>query len=113
MPVFPEVDPGYDPGAGRWRVAVAGSGRRWVTEACDLLAGALDRPGGRIDPADDFFALGGTSQQLLRLGAEIERRHGVEIDIGDLLDRPTAAQLAGLLADRVAAAPGGTERTAG
>ncbi len=85
----------------------------WVVEARELLAGALDRPAERIGAEDDFFALGGTSQQLLRLGAEIERRHGVEVEIEELLDKPTAVQLAALLADRVAASGGPEERTAG
>jgi acyl carrier protein len=82
-----------------------------VTEARALLAGVLGRPVDQVGPEDDFFALGGHSLLLLRLGAEIERRHGVEIEMDELLARPTAAQLGSLLADRAAGAAETDERT--
>ncbi|MFL6129206.1 MAG: non-ribosomal peptide synthetase [Mycobacteriales bacterium] len=85
----------------------------WVSEARALLAGVLGIPVDRVGPDDDFAALGGHSLLLLRLGAEIERRHGVAVEMDELLERPAAAQLGTLLADRAAGAPGGTdERTA-
>jgi len=85
----------------------------WVTEARGLLAGVLATAADRVGPEDDFYALGGHSLLLLRLGAEIERRLGVEVEMDELLARPTAAQLGSLLADRAAGAPGATEeRTA-
>jgi acyl carrier protein len=76
----------------------------WVTEARALLAGVLGTPVDQVGPEDDFFALGGHSLLLLRLGAEIERRHRVQVELDELLARPTAAQLGSLLADRAAGA---------
>jgi aryl carrier-like protein len=65
----------------------------------------LGTPVDRVGPEDDFFDLGGHSLLLLRLGAEIQRRHGVQVELDELLARPTAAQLGGLLADRAVRAP--------
>jgi acyl carrier protein len=84
----------------------------WMVVAQGLLAEVLAVPVDRVDPAADFFALGGHSLLLLRLGAEIERRHAVDVEMDELLARPTAAQLGSLLADRATRPPRGTdERT--
>jgi pristinamycin I synthase-3/4 len=92
--------------------AAADRAGAWLSEARALLAGVLGTPVEQVGPEDDFFALGGHSLLLLRLGAEIERRHGVQVEMDELLARPTAAQLGTLLTDRAAGAPAETdERT--
>lgn len=99
-------EPAPEPGAPE-------AGEAWVAEARALFAGVLGEPVERVPAASDFFELGGHSLLLLRLGTEIERRHGVGVELDELLARPTAAQLADLLADRAAAPPGRPEeRTA-
>ena len=104
----PAAGPALEPG-----VPPPGRGLQvWVAQAQALFAGLLGTPAAQVGPDCDFFALGGHSLLLLRLGAEIERRHGVEVEMDELLARPTAAQLGSLLADRAAGVPGGTERTA-
>ena len=104
----PAAGPALEPG-----VPPPGRGLQvWVAQAQALFAGLLGTPAAQVGPDCDFFALGGHSLLLLRLGAEIERRHCAEVEMDELLARPTAAQLGSLLADRAAGVPGGTERTA-
>ena len=87
--------------------------RGWLAEARALFAGVLGTSAAQVASGADFFELGGHSLLLLRLGAEVERRHGVEVELDELLARPTAGQLADLLADRAAGPPGRPEeRTA-
>ncbi|MFK8906296.1 amino acid adenylation domain-containing protein, partial [Streptomyces sp. YS-3] len=58
--------------------------------------------GGRpVGVHDDFFDLGGTSLQIMRVLAEIKRRLGVSLPVGDLYAAPSVAALA----ERVARAP--------
>jgi amino acid adenylation domain-containing protein len=47
-----------------------------------------------IGPDDDFFALGGHSLKAIRLLAEVEREHGVELRAAALFDAPTIRTLA-------------------
>jgi L-arginine---[L-arginyl-carrier protein] ligase len=109
----PEPEPEPEPAPAPDRGAPAAPAGDWVAEARALFAGALGVQAERVPPDGDFVALGGHSLLLLRLGAEIERRHGIEVEMDELLARPTAAQLGRLLADRAAGVPGGTEeRTA-
>jgi amino acid adenylation domain-containing protein len=61
----------------------------------------LGRPG--IGVTDDFFDLGGHSMLALRMMARIRRELGVELPMAALLDRPTVARLAELIAGAAAA----------
>lgn len=77
---------------------------RRLDDAMALFALVLEAPVERIDPDGDFFDLGGHSLLLLRLGAELTERHGVEIELDELAERPTARRLAEFLAERTAVA---------
>ena len=46
---------------------------------------------------DDYFALGGTSLQSVKLFSEIERRFGVQLRLTSILAAPTVRALAGLI----------------
>jgi thioesterase domain-containing protein/aryl carrier-like protein len=48
-------------------------------------------------PDDDFFALGGTSLQVMALMSRIRREFGVELDVKAVVERPTLAGLAHLI----------------
>jgi acyl carrier protein len=78
----------------------ADDGPQWTAEARELMAGALAVPVDGVGPDSDFFDLGGHSLLLLRLAAEIERRHGVQLELDELLARATPAELGELLAQR-------------
>ena len=52
---------------------------------------------GPIGARDDFFALGGTSMQAVRLFVELERRFGRRLALARLLENPTVEKLAVLL----------------
>ena len=49
-------------------------------------------------PSDNFFDLGGTSLQLIRVQADIAARHGLELALPVLFEHPTIAGLARHLA---------------
>ncbi|MFC3715275.1 amino acid adenylation domain-containing protein [Luteimonas soli] len=50
---------------------------------------------------DDFFALGGSSLLAVRMFAELHRRHGVDLPLATLLERPTVAALAEALSAEI------------
>lgn len=54
----------------------------------------------RVDVSSDFFDIGGTSLDALRLSVEIGIRFGVRLDIADFFDSPTVGELAKLVTDR-------------
>lgn len=74
-----------------------GASERWLGAALTLFATTLELPAAEIDPDRHFVELGGHSLLFLRLGTEIEDRYGVEVELDELLEHPTARQLAGFL----------------
>ena len=59
----------------------------------------------RLEPIgidDDFFALGGSSLQLLRLSARLAKRYGHELPLSSLFERPTIRGLASALREQPA-----------
>ncbi|MGI5215080.1 AMP-binding protein [Plantactinospora sp. CA-290183] len=56
--------------------------------------------GRRVGPADDLFATGAQSIDLLRLCAAVRARLGKDITLLDIFDKPSAEQLANLVSDR-------------
>jgi aryl carrier-like protein len=60
---------------------------------------------GPVDPQQNFFALGGTSMQGLKVLGRLERTAGVSVRLADLYAQPTAAGLATLLCARQQATP--------
>lgn len=55
---------------------------------CEVLG--LDR----VNPGDDFFALGGHSLQAMKIAARLHRQLGVEVPLSALFDHTTVAGLA-------------------
>jgi nonribosomal peptide synthetase protein BlmIV len=53
---------------------------------------------GEVGPADDFFALGGTSLVAIRLLTRIEQQWGVRIPLSTLFTAPTVSAVAGEIA---------------
>jgi thioesterase domain-containing protein/acyl carrier protein len=77
--------------------AVADRAPRTITEQvlADLFAEVLHAK--RIGPNDSFFNLGGHSLIVPRLAARIETALGARLNIRDLFDSPTPAELAALI----------------
>lgn len=65
----------------------------WIA---DRLATILDLDS--VDPEDDFFVLGGDSSAAVALMTEIEAHAGIKLAIATLLEAPTPARLAALIA---------------
>jgi amino acid adenylation domain-containing protein len=59
----------------------------------------------RVGRADDFFALGGDSLTAAVISAEVHEALGVDLDLRDLVDNPSAARLAQVVDRRRASAP--------
>jgi non-ribosomal peptide synthetase component F len=53
----------------------------------------------RLAPFDNFFQMGGHSLSALQLLAAIRRGLGVELELSDVFDKPTATELAQLIAE--------------
>ncbi|HEV2147309.1 MAG TPA: condensation domain-containing protein, partial [Longimicrobiaceae bacterium] len=96
-----------DPGAGRPELASPYVAPRGETE--ERLAALWGELLGveRVGAEDSFFALGGHSLLALRLISRVRETFGVEVPLPRLLERPTAAGLAAVLAEEQAG-PGET-----
>jgi amino acid adenylation domain-containing protein len=70
---------------------------------CGLFADVLGRP--RVAPDDDFFDLGGQSLLAMRLINRIALAFGVELQIADLFDAPTVAELSMLIPETAVPEP--------
>jgi acyl carrier protein len=78
----------------------AGSVSRSAIEAKlkAICEGVLGRK--RIGPDDNLFELGASSLRLIEIHEQIEQEYPGQIDLTELLDFPTIAQLAGHLHGR-------------
>ena len=61
--------------------------------------------GRRIGPADNLFDIGASSLKLIEVHEEIDRAFPGTVDLTELFDHPTVAELARFIAARLAAAP--------
>jgi acetoacetyl-CoA synthetase len=75
-------------------LAEAGSTAEKVRAIWEAVLGV---PG--LSDGDDFFALGGTSLQAVRVFTTIRERLGVELPLSVLIEAPTAAELAAVVDD--------------
>lgn len=57
-------------------------------------------PGKAIDPDDEFFGLGGHSMMATRIVAALRAQYGVQLDLVELFEYPTAAGLAAVIDQR-------------
>ena len=71
-------------------------GQELVDEVCKLWGEVLSADG--VEPADDFFALGGTSLIAIRLLTRVEQAWGVRVPLPDLFAAPTAEEFAAAVA---------------
>ncbi|MFF7755227.1 amino acid adenylation domain-containing protein [Streptomyces sp. NPDC007971] len=87
---LPDPLPGR-PGAGRLRAPAS----PWEKAVADVWASVLGRSPGAAD--EDFFALGGTSLDLLKVAAELAEGHGTVVPLRTLFRLRTVAELAAAL----------------
>ncbi len=73
-------------------------------ELCALWRRLL--AGGPVGIHDNFFELGGYSMLAVRMFAELRRRHGIDLPLSVLIERPTVARLAEALRAAPAASGG-------
>ncbi|SES27047.1 nonribosomal peptide synthetase protein BlmIV [Lentzea xinjiangensis] len=66
-----------------------------------------------VRPEDDFFALGGTSLQAIRLVAKVQEHLGVRIRLNELFQKPTLAALAEAVTDAQTEAQTGVQPAPG
>ncbi|MEU1482054.1 acyl carrier protein [Streptomyces sp. NPDC005760] len=79
-----------------------------VHAVLDICRQTLGQPG--FGPEDDFFAAGGNSLQSMLVIKEIRAAYGVRVPPRGFYERPTAAALAALVTDQLAAgAPGANQ----
>jgi len=81
-------------------------------ETAEIWRRILNLPGQQISANDGFFALGGSSIQLIQLLARLRERFGVGLDMREMFLGPTIERLASVIdqrraADTVGPAPGG------
>ena len=63
-------------------------------------------PGKRVELTDNLFEIGASSLTLIQIHEEIDREYPGQIDLTELFDFPTVAQLAKHLESKLATAPG-------
>ncbi|GAA1324759.1 phosphopantetheine-binding protein [Pseudonocardia xinjiangensis] len=58
----------------------------------------------RVDPDDDFFALGGHSMLAVRMASRLRTELGLRVPVRTILENPTVDALSRLLAEAVESA---------
>jgi acyl carrier protein len=66
-----------------------------------IVAAAL--PGKRVEPQDNLFEIGASSLKLIEIHEQIDRQYPGQVDLTELFDFPTIAELAKHLEDKLAA----------
>lgn len=69
-----------------------------LTEICETVLG-----GKRVHPRDNLFELGASSLRLIEIHEQIEQEYPGQIDLMELFDYPSVADLASYLHGKVAA----------
>jgi acyl carrier protein len=69
-----------------------------LTRVCDTWAAALGAA--RVEPDDDFFALGGHSMIAAQLAQQLSRELGVKVPVKAIFEYPTPAELTTVLHER-------------